>query len=857
MNYRAPRCRITRCCLVALLLPALTGYRASASELEVGDKDYQALAGFDRSMYFYLPGVTPSDTVFEIVDQPSHGTVRQDPDPMRWQYKLYRSEPDFSGTDSFTYRAVNSQGTSNVATVVITVSPNHAPESTRTWVSHFSDLAAEDQWHYLHLHDPDRAAHYGVQDFAVEIVDAPAHGTVAVVEQYGAFYFTYNPDAGFTGRDAFTYRMSDGALWSPVVPGEVLVRERGDLSELDIDIIVDDGLGAPTSAELARLQADMEAMGYGVSLIDGSGMSALDIWQRLRADRLDSSRWLFGAILIGDLPKPGGYDKNYWHLANYRTDKERRINADIWVSRIPGDDADLIRNALDANHHYRNGTARLPRTFWDCCDHEEWGEEVDETLVARVWPEMLRNAADDGDVYEPFTLGADTVYRTDHNQPGTPNGPYQTRFAFIDGCNAIKKNNGPQTYQWSRGGANVMSIGANDLTGPGAYNLVERLEADEPFADILAGGEPMGSFLLATYHCNWQMNWAMTHVFGDPSLPVLMYPGNACPTITGLSLSQSNPVAGQSITATVSVEDADASASDSPAFAGELQVEWFTDGYERYSRMPADVTHVLDAVGSDSLEITYDQPHCYELRAEAMDEWRARAWKQRTVVVANDPGRPLRINCGASRSVGDWHDGSGRVWLHDQQHTGGTWGWSGKSAGDAHDGEAVAATELDPVFQRWRKLRDNKSTVYRIPLPDGTYTVELGFADMRSSAAGERLLDARIEDQLLLDDFDVYATAGSQTACVRSFQVAVADGELTIDLRTADASSEQAGIAMIRVLPPDGTRTVVLHDIGDSMPFCSDRPDLTPTLSAGAWSFPGLSAGSSHRFGWEDLSGDQ
>jgi VCBS repeat-containing protein len=119
----------------------------------------------------------------------------------------YTPAGNYSGPDSFTYRAGDGLLSSNTATVTITVNAvNDAPSAvndsystrrgTALSVNAASGVLANDT-------DPDSASLTAV------LVSNPAHGTLALSPN-GAF--TYTPAANYAGPDTFTYRASDGSL---------------------------------------------------------------------------------------------------------------------------------------------------------------------------------------------------------------------------------------------------------------------------------------------------------------------------------------------------------------------------------------------------------------------------------------------------------------------------------------------------------------------------------------------------------------------------------------------------------------------------------------------------------------------
>ncbi len=193
------------------------------------------------------PGVLANDTdpdgdplTADLVDGPAHGSLSLAPDGSF----TYTPEPDFHGTDAFTYRAGDGTASSDPATVTITVRPVNDPPLARDDRGRTEedtpvviDVLANDA-------DPDG------DDLAVVAVSRPAHGTATT----DGTTILYTPEADYSGRDVFEYRVSDpsGAraeasvevVTEPVndppvieMPGSATVAE-GD--EVDVEVRVTD-----------------------------------------------------------------------------------------------------------------------------------------------------------------------------------------------------------------------------------------------------------------------------------------------------------------------------------------------------------------------------------------------------------------------------------------------------------------------------------------------------------------------------------------------------------------------------------------------------------------------------------------
>ena len=151
-----------------------------------------------------------------IVQQPANGTVTQSClgacNPPE-----YQPNAGFSGTDSFTYRAVDVLGgQSNLATVTVTVNPANAPpvagaDSGSTRSGPTAGLQVNIN---AALNDSDPEG----DPLSYNLGTPPSNGSV-LVSPSGLLRYTPNP--GFVGVENFTYTVSDGL--NPDVEGNVSV----------------------------------------------------------------------------------------------------------------------------------------------------------------------------------------------------------------------------------------------------------------------------------------------------------------------------------------------------------------------------------------------------------------------------------------------------------------------------------------------------------------------------------------------------------------------------------------------------------------------------------------------------------
>jgi VCBS repeat-containing protein len=121
----------------------------------------------------------------------------------------YAPKANYSGVDSFTYRASDGITTSNVSTVVVNVTavndPPVAAADTYSTAKGVKLTVAAAAGVLKNDTDPDS------KNLTAKLVSRPSNGTLTL-NSNGSF--TYTPRANYSGTDTFTYRASDGKTTS-------------------------------------------------------------------------------------------------------------------------------------------------------------------------------------------------------------------------------------------------------------------------------------------------------------------------------------------------------------------------------------------------------------------------------------------------------------------------------------------------------------------------------------------------------------------------------------------------------------------------------------------------------------------
>lgn len=93
---------------------------------------------------------------------------------------------------------------------------------------------------------------------------------------------------------------------------------------------------------------------------------------------------------------------------------------------------------------------------------------------------------------------------------------------------------------------------------------------------------------------------------------------------------------------------------------------------------------------------------------------------------------------------------------------------------------AVAGTSDPALFKSQREGLTSADLQYQLPVANGSYTVNLYFAETWFTSAGSRVFDVQLQGATVVGGLDIVAEAGARHALVKSASVSVTNGQVVI-----------------------------------------------------------------------------
>ena len=144
-----------------------------------------------------------------------------------------------------------------------------------------------------------------------------------------------------------------------------------------------------------------------------------------------------------------------------------------------------------------------------------------------------------------------------------------------------------------------------------------------------------------------------------------------------------------------------------------------------------------------------------------------------------------------------------------------------------------SSAQVTPLYQTER-FDSKRDLNYKIPVPNGKYEVILHFAEIYYGAMGgteggigKRIFDVNIEDNLVLDNYDIFADTGAEAAIAKSFMITISDGEINLNFTSLPGTGgvNSPKVSAIEILAEANTAPIA---VASAIPISGAAPlDVT------------------------------
>ena len=256
----------------------------------------------------------------------AHGTMTLDANGRL----LYTPASNYSGTDSFKYKAYDGRLVSSAVTVTLTITRVDQPPTAS------NDSATTPQDTPLTVSAPGvlRNDNDGDGDpLTAILVSQPTHGAVAF---HADGSYVYTPQSGYYGRDSFTYKASDGQLNSSIAT-VILTVSRTNHAPIAADVPVNTLVDTIVPITLTATDPDGDPLTYTIvtqprygvlsngngspylTYLPLAGYSGIDSFTFTAGDGLLTSNIAAVTILIAPAPLPPGVTDDYYNTTESTT----------------------------------------------------------------------------------------------------------------------------------------------------------------------------------------------------------------------------------------------------------------------------------------------------------------------------------------------------------------------------------------------------------------------------------------------------------------------------------------------------------------------------------------------------------
>ena len=217
----------------------------------------------DESLTFTLTGTESEGLTltFNLASNPQNGTASLDGADV-----TYNPNANYYGSDTFTYNASSTNGTSNLGTITINVSPvDDAPTTYDISTTTDEDTSVDITFSYDEVDN---------EQVSFTVVNNPSYGSVTISNDVA----TYTPNADWNGTDTFNFQIQDGS--SKIIENQatatIVVNPVNDAPVCDASTSASVDFGSSVDITMNCSDIDSSSLQYYLTSAASNGTTSLN-----------------------------------------------------------------------------------------------------------------------------------------------------------------------------------------------------------------------------------------------------------------------------------------------------------------------------------------------------------------------------------------------------------------------------------------------------------------------------------------------------------------------------------------------------------------------------------------------------
>jgi len=342
----------------------------------------------DNTVSITMEAVGSGNLTYEIVSQPTNGSLSG-----TGANRTYTPNPNFNGTDSFTFRVSDGQRNSNTSTVTINVT---AVNDNPTAGNDTATVAEDSGANMINVLGNDSSLPESNETLTITAVTQGANGSVTIVND--GLNVSYAPAANFFGADSFTYTISDGNGGAATATVNVNVTAVNDAPSITESASISRQQNASGSVSSIALVSDIDTAAGSLTV------SVITAPAGIIVSNITNTGGTITATITATCAAALGDNTVVLQVSDGNLTKTANLTVNVTPSNAPVITLKPFITLSPPNHKYHTvALSQMLQSAVDDCN----GNVAGNVVIERVTSDEAENGNDDGDTLNDIVIGAD------------------------------------------------------------------------------------------------------------------------------------------------------------------------------------------------------------------------------------------------------------------------------------------------------------------------------------------------------------------------------------------------------------------------------------------------------------------